>query len=226
LLRELSTLQEQRSAVNQLSFVLRHFNQLPGYKVEGNATLGGYRFKYTQMVDQKRKTSYTSGYYQAPHKMVMDKLESYADEQKHVEYLRDFDEQKWKLSHTDTIDYMHEWVEARSVFERVTELKARYLMQSFGSYDIITEWIPGEEILKKSRDLSLGSGRLKAVPFYINKYYIDRESDMLVAHQWRYEEIYESKKYLAYSGNEQYGSFHGVTVRIPDDVIKGAGDTP
>nr|WP_241254446.1 S-layer homology domain-containing protein [Brevibacillus sp. SYP-B805] len=226
LLRELSTLRQQESVKNDLAFALRHFQQLSGYRVDGNAILSGYRFKYTQTVDQRRQTSHTVGYYQAPSKLVMDKLESYADESNHVEYVRDFDKQTWKKSRTDSFDYMHEWVESRSINERVKDLKARYLLQSFGSYDIITEWIPGEEILKKSRNVLLDAGPLKAVPIYINKYYIDRESDTLIAHQWRYEEIYASKKYLAYSGTERYGAFPEAVVHIPAEVVEGTVGTP
>ncbi len=225
ILRDLSQLKEQDSIATQLMFVLGHFEQQQDYRVHGNATLSGFRFKYTQEIDRDSRTAYTTGYYQVPDKLVLQKLESYTDDSQNIEYIRDFDDQKWTMSRTDTTDFMYEWIEQQSIRTRMRELQARYELHSSGPYDIITEWISGEAILQKSRELRLESGHVRTVPLYINKYYIDRESDTLVAHQWRYEEIYDSKKYVSYSGNEQYHPNQNIKVYIPDSVRKGVDST-
>lgn len=225
IMRDLSQLKEQDSIADELTFVLGHFAQQQDYRVDGNAALSGFRFKYSREIDQDGRRAYTTGYYQVPDKLVLQKLESYTDDSQKIEYIRDFDRQNWTKSQTDTTDFMYEWIERQSIRTRVQELKARYEMQSFGPYDIITEWISGEAIVQKSGQFRLESGRLRTVPFYINKYYIERESDTLVARQWRYEEIYDSKKYVAYSGNERYQPNQSIRIYIPDSVRKGVDST-
>lgn len=185
LLKELDTLREQKSYVTDLAYSIKRLDQLSGYEVNGESMLSGFLFKYAYEVDQQAGFTHTTGFYQSPNKLVLDKLEMYSDDQRQLQYLHEFDQQKWTKTSTGSIDYLHEWVESKTIYERAAELHSRYYKQSFGSYDIITEWIPGEELHAKSAEISLSNGKLKRVPVYMNKYYIDRETDMLVQHVWR-----------------------------------------
>ncbi len=221
-MQEVATLQNQSTVINDLSYTLRRMENVSSLKVEGESTLSGYLFKYTQEVDQRERISRTTGFYHSPNKLVPEKLEMYTDERNKVQYLHEFDRNEWTKTGTETIDFLHEWVEGKSVYERATKLHARYYKQSFGSYDVITEWIPGAVLRKQAKKLDLDHGSIKQVPVYMNKYYIDRETDMLLQQVWRYEEIYDSQEYVAYTGKETYGEWDRVKVRIPDEVVKGA----
>jgi len=223
---ELDALQQQQSIVNDLSYTLRRMKNLSSFEAKGESILSGYLFKYTQEVDQSEGISHTIGFYHAPNKLVPDKLEMYNDDRRQIQYLHEFDRKEWSKIGTGTIDFLHEWVEGKSVFERAAQLNARYDKQSFGKYDVITEWISGDELKKHARDLELAKGSVKQVPVYMNKYYIDRETDMLVQQVWRYEEIYDSQEYVAYVGRETFGGWDRIKVRIPEDVVKGATHTP
>lgn len=219
--QELTSLKEQSSIAKHLSFTLRHLDTAPSYKVQGESILSGYLFKYTQEVDQRKQISHTSGFYQSPKQLVSDKLDSYGDSKNQIQYTLSPDRKTWDKQSTSNLDFLHEWVETKSVDERIWDLHARYFKQSYGRFDIITEWIPGSVLEEKAGQLSLGKGRIKNVPLYMNKYYIDRESDQLVQHMWRYEEIYASKEYVAYSGTDNYDLAAKIKFAIPDDVRKG-----
>jgi hypothetical protein len=225
LTQELATLQRQSSYVTDLAFTLHRMENAAGYKVNGESMLSGFLFKYAREVDQQSQISRTTGFYQSPDKLVPEKLAMYTDERNHVQYLYDADRQTWLKSQTDSVDYLHEWVEGKNVYERARELHARYVKQSFGRYDVITEWIPGEALREKAKGLYLGKGRVKQVPVYMNKYYIDRETDQLVRQVWRYEEIYDSGEYVAYVGEEAYEPNNRVRVLIPQEISKGAAGT-
>jgi len=222
-LQELDTLDQQRSIAIDLAYALRKFEQ-QNFRAEGESMLGGYLFKYEQTVDHERGAHYFTGFYQAPDKLVLDKVEMYTDTAEELEYYHDFAKQEWHKSPVTSLEFAHEWVESRSVPERLRLLQARYLKQSFGRYDVITEWIPGENISARANEIRSGFGRIKEVPMYVNKYYIDRESDMVVRHLWRYEEIYDNQRYMAYTGSENYRDFGRVNVRIPGDVSERAVD--
>jgi len=220
ILRDLSQLKEQERIANHLTFVLGHFKQQPDYRVEGTASLSGFRFKYRQDIDQDRQVAHNTGYYQSPRELVLQRMESYVDASKNIEYIHHFDQEKWSPSPTDSDDYMYEWIEKQSIRTRINELHARYEMQSYGPYDIITEWIPGEAIVEKAGQVSLENGRVRNVPLYINKYYIERATDQLVAHQWRYEEIYDPSQYVSYIGKETYTPNQSISIYIPEEVQK------
>lgn len=222
-LQELATLDKQRSIAIDLAYALRKFEQ-QNFRAEGESMLGGYLFKYEQTVDNERGAHYFNGFYQAPNKLVMDKVEMYTDTAEELEYTHDFAKQEWQKSPVSPPEFVHEWVESRPVTERLRDLRARYLKQSFGRFDVITEWIPGESIAARAGEIGVGFGRIKEVPMYVNKYYIDRESDTVIRHVWRYEEIYENQRYMAYTGSENYRDFGRVSVRIPGDVTGRAVD--
>ncbi|MFY0546073.1 tetratricopeptide repeat protein [Brevibacillus sp. H7] len=226
LIQELATLQNQSTVISDLAYTIGRMETLPSFKVKGESILSGYLFKYTQEVDQRERVSYTTGFYHAPNKLVPDKLEMYSDDRNQVQYLHEFDRNEWTRTGTGTIDYMHEWVEGKSIYERAAQLHARYYKQSFGAYDVITEWIPGAALREQAKELDLGKGSVKQIPVYMNKYYIDRETDMLVQKVWRYEEIYDSQEYIAYVGKESFGDWDRIKVRIPETVVKGAIPTP
>lgn len=218
--QDLKSLEEQASIATDLSFALRRLDTADSYRVKGEAFLSGYSFKYTQDVDALHKTSHTSGLYQSPQKLVSDKLETYTDGNQMIQYTYDTDKQSWSQQKTGKVDFLHEWVDSLSIKERQNLLHARYFKQSFGPYDIITEWIPGTSLEEKGKAQSLGRGKIKNVPLYMNKYYIDRQSHQLVQHVWRYEEVYESKEYVAYSGTDTYDLSANVKVFIPGEVRK------
>ncbi|MFD2369690.1 S-layer homology domain-containing protein [Brevibacillus sp. GCM10020057] len=220
LAKDLQSLQQQSSIATDLAFTLRRLDHASSYQVKGEALLSGYAFKYAQDVDAQRNTSHTIGFYQSPQQLVSDKLETYTDGQKMLQYNYDSDKQGWYASKTGVIDYLHEWVGTKSIQERLRELGARYYKQSFGRYDIITEWIPSQSLEAKAKSVSLGRGKIKNVPLYMNKYYIDRESDELIEHVWRYEELYESGEYVAFSGTDHYDLSANVKVFIPGSVRK------
>lgn len=221
--QELETAKKQQEIISDLSFTMRRMENLSGYKVDGESMQSGISFKYSQLIDSKGKASHTTGFYQSPDKLVTDKLEMYDDDKNKLQYFYDYDEKKWIKSSIGSDDYIHNWVESKTIAERASQLHAYYMKQSFGTYDVITEWIPGDHLTKKSSELSLEKGKLKRVPAYVNKYYIDRDTDLLVQQVWRYEEVYESNRYVINSGKETYSQPSHVRVIIPQDVIEGAG---
>ncbi|MED4570903.1 S-layer homology domain-containing protein [Brevibacillus agri] len=219
--QELASLQEQTAIVSDLGYSLRRLDSTESYQVKGEAVLSGFTFKYTQEIDQRSQISKLNGFYQSPQKLVSDKLSTYTDGRKHIQYSYDSESQKWEQHKTDKLDFLHEWVSALPVAERAKTLHARYFKQSFGEIDVITEWIPGAALEEKSASLMLERGKVKHVPLFMNKYYIDRASDRVVKHTWRYEEIYSSDEYVAYSGTDRYDYAANVKLSIPDEVRKG-----
>lgn len=219
--QELSLISQQASYMNDLSFALEKTENAPNMTISGEAQLNGYMFKYLQTVDNEQKFAHVSGYYQAPDSLVLQKLETYYDNETGVEYLHNFDENTWSKQTKSSLDYMHEWVDKQSVFDRATKLNARYLKQSFGPYDVITEWIGADQLQAKSANLRLSAGTLKSVPVFVNKYYIDRSTNLLVRKVWRYEEIYENE-YAAFSGSDVYQDYGTSSLRIPQTTLKGA----
>lgn len=218
--QDLQSIQDQASIATDVSFTLNHLDRTASYQVKGEAFLSGFSFKYAQDVDAQRNASHTLGFYQSPQQLVSDKLEMYTDGLKKIQYTYNSGKQGWSASKAEKLDYLHEWVGTQSIQERLRNLGARYYKQSFGRYDIITEWIPGTALEAKAKSLTLGRGKIKNVSLYMNKYYIDRQSDELVEHVWRYEELYESDEYVAYSGTDQYDLSAHVKVFIPAEVRK------
>lgn len=222
LAQELATLEQQSATIRQLSFAMNRMENLRGYQVEGEAVLSGYLMKYSQKIDRQSETVQTTGYYQSPHKLVLEKWESYTDLKNDLQYDWNEDQGKWEKSRTSSMEYMHEYVEQLSYAERARLLGARYYKQTFGEYAIITEWIPGDSIVAAGSQTSLGRGKIKRVPVYMNKYYIDRDSDLILRHTWRYEEVYDSQEYVAYAGTETYQTQKDVRVSIPQAVKEAA----
>lgn len=221
---ELNSLKKQPDYIRDLAYALKRTEAVRGYKVTGESTLSGYLFHYTQVFDEKTKASHTTGFFQSPYKLVKEKLETYDDYRNNVQYSYDFEQQKWTKTKTGSFDYLHEWVESQSVEQRAEQLGARYLQQSFGSYDVITEWIPGDKLVKSADSIEFDSARIKRVPMYVNKYYVDRRSGFVVRHIWRYEEVYDSNEYAAYSGQETYGDYDQVKMVIPATISEQAGE--
>ena len=221
--QDLDSLKEQSKIALDLAYSLRKMESASTVQVKGESVLSGYLFKYTQDIDRERKASRTTGYYQSPYKPILDKMESYTDEKAERHYTYDSESEKWVSGRTKKRDFLHEWVATISIKERLSDWNARYYKQTFGRYDVITEWIPRTALEEKSRGASLGKGKIKAAPLYINKYYIDRESKNLVQHIWRYEELYENQEYVAYSGTDFYDYTAKVEVTIPEKVKNEVG---
>ena len=219
--QDIASLKQQSEIATDLAFTLRRLDNSDSYQVKGEAVLSGFTFKYTQDIDQRNNTSRVSGFYQSPQKLVSDKLETYTDGKEQIQYSYDSDRDKWDKYKTNSLDFLHEWIAKQSAKDRLNNLQARYYKQTFGNYDIITEWIPGPVLEEKAKQVSTGRGKIKSVPLYMNKYYIDRDTDQLLQHVWRYEEIYDSDEYVAYSGTDKFDYQHAVKVSIPEEVRKG-----
>jgi tetratricopeptide (TPR) repeat protein len=220
--QELAVLKQQPSLVTDLTHTLKLMDNKDGYTVHGESVLRGFLMKYTQEVDQRDQIGHTFGIFQSPQQLVLDKWESYTDGRKNVQYERDFERGTWEKSSIKEPEFLHEWVDGMSIAERARTLHARYYKQSFGRYEIITEWIPGPALAERAKHRSFGAGAVKQIPVYMTKYYIDRDTDLLVQRVWRYEEIYDTKEYVAYAGKETYEFPYEVHVRIPDEAVKGA----
>ncbi|MFM1651486.1 S-layer homology domain-containing protein [Brevibacillus sp. B_LB10_24] len=218
---EFASLDAQKNAAMQLEQAYDLLNGRDGYKAAGEALVDGYLFKYTQQVDQKNKTAHTTGYYYAPDKLVLQKLETYADLGKKMLYSRDFDSEKWVKQEQNSFDYLHEWVESIKPTDRLSRLKARYFVQSIGDYDVITEWIEAEALLAKAKEVTSSSGKITNIPYFVSKYYIDRHSGMPVQRVWHVEEIYDEEQFVPYVGSERYEPTEAASVAIPADVVKG-----
>lgn len=221
LVQELASLKDQPAIISDLGFSLRQLDNADTYQVKGEAILSGLTFSYTQDINKTKQISKMSGSYQSPQKMISDQLLSYTDGKTNTQYTYDSDSKTWDKHKTDKIDFLHEWVGAVQVADRAKELHARYYKQSYGKYDVITEWIPGSMLKEKTKSVSFGQGKVKDVPVFMNKYYIDRASDQIVKHTWRYEEIYEGDGYVAYSGTDSYDFTSNVQFSIPEDARKG-----
>ncbi|UFJ43122.1 S-layer homology domain-containing protein [Brevibacillus humidisoli] len=219
--QDLSLISQQPDVVRQLNESLRRMEKSTGIEIEGESMLSGYLYHYTLQVDQQNRTSHTKGIYQAPDKLVLQKMEMFTDEEKNRLYLYDHDSSRWEQSEPGPTQYLHEWVDLLPLEERLHKLHARYLLQKGSRYDVITEWIPGEALKEQAAALSLDSGKLMDAPAFVTKYYIERESGALVKRVWRYEELYDSGEYIAYLGNETYRQTNNLEINLPSDVTKG-----
>ncbi len=219
---ELTRIERQETYADRLQQAFARMDALRGYRADGEAMLNGYLFKYTQQIDQIRRISHTTGYFQSPDKLVLEKLEMYNDDKTGIDYSRDFESDKWTKSRDESLDYIHEWVDKTKVYDRLHTLHARYVLQTIGPFDVITEWIPGEALRQKTESLSLAGGRVKQVPACVTKYYIDRESGLIVRRVWRYEEVYESRQYVVYEGSETYSEHDRVSLTYPFDIVERA----
>lgn len=216
--QDLSSLKDQSAIALDLTYSLRKMDRSSTMQVKGESVLSGYLFKYTQDIDRDKMASRTTGYFQSPYKRILDPMDSYTDTKEKIHYTYDSEGEKWVKNRMNKLDFLHEWVGAKNINERIRDLNARYYKQSYGRYDVITEWIPRPNLEEKGRQVALGKGKIMSAPLYINKYYIDRESDQLIQHFWRYEEIYESQEYVAYSGTDIYKYNVNVKVTIPEQV--------
>lgn len=221
--QDLDSLKEQSKIALDLAYSLRKMESASTVQVNGESVLSGYLFKYTQDIDHQIGASRTTGYYHSPYKLILDKMESYTDDKAGLHYTYDSESEKWLQGRTNKKDFLHEWVAGISVKDRLQNMNARYFKQTFGRYDVITEWIPREALEEKAKGITLGKGKIKNAPLYINKYYIDHESKELVQHMWRYEEIYENQDYVAYSGTDFYNYKAKVKVTIPERVKNEVG---
>ncbi|MGG1658720.1 S-layer homology domain-containing protein [Brevibacillus sp. NRS-1366] len=219
--QDIASLKQQSSIATDLAYSLRRMDNTDSYQLQGESVLSGFTFKYTQDIDQRNQISRTSGFFQSPQRLVSDKLATYTDGKSKVQYSYDSARDAWDQHQIDSLDFLHEWIAAQSVNDRMKNLHARYYKQTFGNYDIITEWIPGGVLEEKGKQVSLGRGKIKSVPLYMNKYYIDRDTDLVVQHTWRYEEIYDSDEYVAYSGTDHFDFRADVKFSIPEEVRKG-----
>ncbi|CAM3441074.1 S-layer homology domain-containing protein [Brevibacillus invocatus] len=216
--QDISSLKEQSAIALDLAYSLRKMDRASTMQVKGESVLSGYLFKYTQDIDREKKASRTTGYFQSPYKRILDPMDSYTDTKDRIHYTYDSESEQWVKNRINKLDFLHEWVGAKNINERIRDLNARYYKQSYGRYDVITEWIPRPFLEEKGRQVVLGKGKILSAPLYMNKYYIDRESDQLIQHFWRYEEIYESQEYVAYSGTDIYEYNANVKVTIPEQV--------
>lgn len=216
--QDISSLKEQSAIALDLAYSLRKMDRASTMQVKGESVLSGYLFKYTQDIDREKKASRTTGYFQSPYKRILDPMDSYTDTKERIHYTYDSESEQWVKNRMNKLDFLHEWVGAKNINERIRDLNARYYKQSYGRYDVITEWIPRPFLEEKGRQVVLGKGKILSAPLYMNKYYIDRESDQLIQHFWRYEEIYESQEYVAYSGTDIYEYNANVKVTIPEQV--------
>lgn len=216
--QDLSSLKDQSAIALDLAYSLRKMDRSSTMQVKGESVLSGYLFKYTQDIDRDKMASRTTGYFQSPYKRILDPMDSYTDTKEKIHYTYDSESEQWVKNRMNKLDFLHEWVGAKNINERIRDLNARYYKQSYGRYDVITEWIPRPNLEEKGHQVALGKGKIMSAPLYINKYYIDRESDQLIQHFWRYEEIYESQEYVAYSGTDIYEYNVNVKVTIPEQV--------
>lgn len=216
--QDLESLKKQDSIATDLAYSMRRLKRAPSFRVQGESMLNGYLFKYTQDVDQSKRVSLTSGYMQSPYKPILEKMEAFTDLDKKIQYTYDPEADSWKPYRTDSDEYLYEWVGSLTPSERIRQLNARYYLQSYGPYDVITEWIPRTALEEKARDVRLVKGKVEHVPLYVNKYYIDRESDMIVQHFWRYEEVYEGGTYVVSTGTDRYDYRAEIQVKKPEQL--------
>jgi len=219
---EFAALDRQAEYAAALAKTLEIMKTTEGYQAEGESMLGGYLFKYTHHVDNQQQVTHTTGYVNMPEKLVLEKLDMYSDERSGYYYSYDFEENRWQKGKDTTDQYLYDWVDNMAPLERVKDLRARYVKQSLGSIDIITEWIPADTLLKKAGSLPLKEGKIKRVPVFVSKYFIDHKSGKLISKVWRFEELYESKFYLTYAGKEAYTRYEPMHLQIPKEVIEGA----
>ena len=218
--QEIASLKEQDSIVSDLSDSVRRLEKAETLRISGESMINGMFLHYTQEVDQKRMASRTSGHFQAPHKLLLQKMEGYTDLKNRIQYVYDPESDTWKKHSLRNPDFLHEWVSLQSFHDRLRKLNARYYKQSFGRYDVITEWIPAPDLEAKGKDVRLDHGRLTSAPMFLNKYYIDRQSGQLAGHFWHYEEIYDDGDYLVYAGSQNYEYDAKVNVRKPEALGK------
>ncbi|MBO8164085.1 MAG: S-layer homology domain-containing protein [Brevibacillus sp.] len=219
--RELALISQQHEVAERLAASITRLEEMPGVEIEGESVLGGYIFRYVHQLDQRNRLSHLTGVYQAPDKLILQKMEMYKDLAAERLYRYDYDTASWQVEHGGSIEYVHEWVDSLSVPERLNMLHARYLLQRGNRYDVITEWIPANALVSKSEDLSVDGGRLTNVPAFVTKYYLDRESGMLTKRVWRYEEMYDSGEYISYLGEETYRTVDNQQIELPAAVRKG-----
>lgn len=216
--QDLQSLRMQDTIITDLVYSMRRLDTSPTVQAKGESMLSGHLFKYTRDVDLTKRVSRISGHLQSPYSLILEKMEAYTDHEKRVQYTYDPKSDSWIPHSLGSDDYLYEWVGSFGPKELSRNLNARYFKQSFGRYDIITEWIPGSVLTEKSGEINVERGKVFHVPMHINKYYIDRESDLIVQRFWRYEELYESGDYVVFTGIENYDYRAKVDVKKPDQL--------
>ncbi|MGC5328531.1 S-layer homology domain-containing protein [Brevibacillus sp. SYSU BS000544] len=224
LLDEVALLDRQKEYAERLSAAITKQDELPGYQVTGESNLSGYLFKYVDQIDNQSQITRTTGFYKAPSKLVLDKIDMYSNDRENRFYTYDFDNMKWNPPSYSSLSYAHEWVQEMSVDKRLNKLGARYHVQSAGTYDVITEWIPGKKLKQQIESEKLTLHPIKDIPIFITKYYIDRASNTLLARAWNYEEIY-NEEFIAFTGSETYSALEH-SVKIPVEVTAGKVNMP
>lgn len=217
---EVFLLDRQKDYAQRLESAINKQDEQSGYRVTGVSNLSGYMFKYVDLIDNRSKISRTTGFYKAPNKLVLDKIDMYSNDRENRFYTYDFDEMKWNPPAYSSISYAHEWVqETTTVDKRLTKLGARYHLQSIGTYDVITEWISGKKLKQQIDSEKLTIHPIKDIPVFITKYYIDRSTNTMLARTWNYEEIYD-QEFIAFTGSETYSPLEQ-SVTIPVEVTAG-----
>lgn len=194
--------------------------------VKTEMNYGGTVLKTTEEMDAQRGITHTKGIYQKADQAVLNKMERYTDRRNQVKY--DWDNEKgiWTKKETGNLigkkAYLHEYVTDLPVSSRLNKLHARYLKQSFGAYEIITEFYEPNELQRYAETLDLQGKKLLYAPTFVVKYYLDSETKQLLRQSWKITEAYDNGEYLKLDGDEEYEFPESLRMDIPQEVTKGA----
>ena len=153
-------------------------------------------------------------------------MERYTDRRNQVKY--DWDNEKGIWTKKETGNqigkkaYLHEYVTDLPVLSRLNKLHARYLKQSFGAYEVITEFYEPNELQRYAETLDLQEKKLLYAPTFVVKYYLDSETKQLLRQSWKITEAYDNGEYLKLDGDEEYEFPESLRLDIPQEVTKGA----
>ncbi|MED1788319.1 S-layer homology domain-containing protein [Brevibacillus laterosporus] len=195
--------------------------------VKTEMNYGGTVLKVTEEMDTQRGITHTKGIYQKADQAVLNKMEGYTDRRNQVKYDWDNEKGVWTKkvtgSPTEKKTYLHEYVSDLPVLSRLNKLHARYLKQSFGAYEIITEFYEPNELQKYAETLDLQEKKLLYAPTFVVKYYLDSRTNQLLRQSWKITEIYDNGEYIKLDGDEEYEFPESLRLDIPKEVTEGAG---
>nr|WP_162305418.1 S-layer homology domain-containing protein [Brevibacillus laterosporus] len=209
-----------------LSKAYKQMDEAEGIIVKTEMNYGGTVLKVTEEMDGQRGVTHTKGIFQKADQAVLNKMEAYSDHRNQTKYEWDNEKEVWTKKLTGKLtgksEYLHEYVSDLSVLNRLNKLHARYLKQSFGTYEVITEFYEPNELQNYAKTLDLQEKKLLYAPTFVVKYYLDSATNQLLRKSWKITEIYDNGEYIKLDGDESYELPKNLRLDIPKEVTEGA----
>ncbi|GAB7386338.1 hypothetical protein BSNK01_01730 [Bacillaceae bacterium] len=223
--RDLQKWKEQERVVRLLEDTRQRMENQPGYVMENEQVMNGSEESLRFSIDNRRGIAHGIGTYVPYGSLVKRKYEVYTIKDGDGETVYFFDGQTnvWKKRREEAGEAgsIDAYLLALPFPQRAEGLGARYLLKETERYWVVFELIPGDALVRRNEALGLRP-RLIAVPFYYNKYVIDKRTKLLVYDAWYALRSTEESPFVFDYGRSTYSGFGPVTVTLPDEVRANA----